>query len=66
MPYSMIRYGAPNYVDKYYEYVCDTPEDVADLPAEPTLVAPGSVAYVASDSSKYRLNCQKVWVKEIK
>lgn len=43
-----------------HEYLCDTAEDVKQLP---TGAAPGSTAYVVETGDVYILNGLKKWVK---
>lgn len=54
------------YVDTHQEFVCDTVEDIANLPTQFTVgdTCPmGSKALVISDGSEWRLNSQGKWVK---
>lgn len=46
--------------NEYYEFVCDTTEDIANLPTD---CAPGSIAFVVGTSSCYMLNNQETWVE---
>lgn len=41
------------------EFVCDTPEDLKDLPS----CAMGSVAFIISTAEAYMINSKKEWVK---
>lgn len=43
------------------EWVCDTPEDLANLPSDPA--AMGSTAFIISTSELYMLNSEGKWVK---
>ena len=42
------------------EFVCDTPEDLDDLPVDAKM---GSTAFVISTSSLYMINSQGEWVE---
>lgn len=54
MGFSTFKQGA----DSYYEFVCDSVDDIASLPTDCT---PGSVAFVIEGSVCYMLNNQKTW-----
>lgn len=43
------------------EWVCDTPEDLANLPSGS--MAMGSTAFIISTSELYMLNSEGKWVK---
>lgn len=45
------------------EFVCDTEDDIKDLPTERNKVYPGSTCLVAENSEVYILNASRVWVK---
>ena len=42
------------------EFVCDTPDDIQDLPVD---VKPGSSAFVISTGAVYMINSQGEWVE---
>lgn len=44
--------------DSYYEFVCDSVDDINALPTD---CAPGSVAFVIEGSVCYMLNNQTEW-----
>lgn len=54
MGFSTFKQGA----DDYYEFVCDSKNDIVDLP---TNCAAGSVAFVIEGSTCYMLNNQHEW-----
>lgn len=54
MGFSTFKQGA----DSYYEFICDSVDDIASLPTD---CAPGSVAFVIEGSVCYMLNNQKTW-----
>lgn len=54
MAFSTFKQGA----DDYYEFVCDSVDDINALPTD---CAPGSVAFVIEGSVCYMLNNQTEW-----
>jgi len=66
MAYTVIRAenGGDASQGYYYEYLCASADDVADLPTEATNGGPrpGSLAYIESDSSaRYILKVEREW-----
>lgn len=49
-----------NVVKNLNEYMCDSVEDIKDLPTD---VAPGSTAIVIATAQVFMLNNQKEWVE---
>ncbi len=45
------------------EFVCDTEDDIKNLPTEKNKVYPGSTCLVVSTSEIYILNASRQWVK---
>lgn len=55
MGYSTFNYTANNYV----EFVCDTENDISNLPED---CSPGSIAFVIEGAKVYMFNNSKEWV----
>lgn len=49
-----------NVVKNLNEYMCDSAEDVKDLPVD---IAPGSTAIVIATAQVFMLNNQKEWIE---
>ena len=45
------------------DFICDTEEDIADLPTNEREVYPGSTCIVAATGSMYILNASNTWTK---
>lgn len=63
MAFKIVKYGAPNYADNYYEFICDSADDIENLPTASKDVCAGSIAEVLSSTPKqYRMNTEGEWV----
>lgn len=54
------------YIKNHHEYMCDTRDDIANLPtmnSQPVHCEFGSTAFVISDSSIWMLNSENKWVE---
>ena len=47
-------------VNNLYEYVCDTEDDIYNLPKG---CAPGSTAFIIETAEVYMINSNREWVK---
>ena len=60
--YSMYKHN-DNISAYVSEFVCDTEDDIKNLPTEKNKVYPGSTCLVTATSEVYILNASRKWVK---